>query len=79
MTKTFTHDDLIRYVYNETTNEENHEIQEAIACDAVLMEQHSELQQLKAQMDGSMIAPSEKTINTILEYSKAFNLHPIKD
>lgn len=79
MTKTFTHDDLIRYVYNETTIEENHEIKEAIACDAVLMEQYSELQKLKAQLDGSMTAPSEKTINSILEYSKAFNLHPVKD
>ena len=79
MTKTFTHDDLIRYVYNETTKEENHEIKEAIACDAVLMEQLSELQKLKEQMDGSMKSPSEKTINNILEYSKDVNLHPVKD
>ena len=79
MTKTFTHDDLIRYVYNETTTEENHEINDAIACDPVLMEQYSELQKLKAQMDGSMKTPSEKTINSILEYSKGFNLHPVKD
>ncbi|MFQ3214583.1 MAG: hypothetical protein ACJAT1_000352 [Marivirga sp.] len=79
MTKTFTHDDLIRYVYNETTNEENHEIKEAIACDAVLMEQYGELRKLKAQLDGSMKTPSEKTINNILEYSKASNLHPVKD
>lgn len=79
MTKTFTHDDLIRYVYNETSEDENHEINEAIANDTVLMEQFHELQKLKAQMDGSFKTPSEKTINNILEYSKAFNLHPQKD
>ena len=79
MTKTFTHDDLIRYVYGETDNDENHEIEEAIACDAVMMEQYSELLSLKAQLDGSMKTPSQKTINTILEYAKAANLHSIKE
>lgn len=79
MTITFTHDDLIRYVYNETTTTENREIEEAIAGDAVLMEQLNELQKLKVQMDGSMKAPSEKTINKIIAYSKAFNLHSVKE
>ncbi len=79
MTITFTHDDLIRYVYNETTTTENREIEEAIACDAVLMEQLNELQKLKVQMDGSMKAPSEKTINKIIAYSKACNLHSVKE
>ncbi|GAA5042044.1 hypothetical protein GCM10011506_44210 [Marivirga lumbricoides] len=79
MTKIFTHDDLIRYVYDETTTEENRLIEKALAIDLALLEQYQELQKLKTQLDGSMMAPSEKTINSILEYSKDFNLHPVKD
>lgn len=79
MTKIFTHDDLIRYVYDETTTEENRLIEKALAIDIALLEQYQELQKLKVQLDGSMLAPSEKTIISILEYSKDFNLHPVKD
>lgn len=79
MTKIFTHDDLIRYVYEETTAEENRLIEKALAIDNALLEQCQELQRIKEQLDGSMMSPSEKTINIILEYSKDFNLHPVKD
>ncbi|MBK6265967.1 hypothetical protein JKA74_13070 [Marivirga sp. S37H4] len=79
MTKIFTHDDLIRYVYEETTTEENRLIEKSLAVDSALLEQCQELHRIKEQLDGSMMSPSEKTINTILEYSKGFNLHPVKD
>lgn len=79
MTKIFTHDDLIRYVYKETTSEENRLIEKALAIDTALLEQCQELQRIKEQLDGSMMTPSEKSINSILEYSKAFNLHPVKE
>lgn len=79
MTKTFTHDDLIRYVYDETTEEENRQLENAMACDTDLLDKYNELMWLKAQMEGSMKAPSEKTTKTIIEYSKAVNLHSIKE
>lgn len=79
MTKIFTHDDLIRYVYDETEPEENRQIELALSEDMELLEQYHELLWLRKQMDGGMMAPSEKTINTILEYSKAVNLHPVKE
>ena len=79
MTKIFTHDDLIRYVYSETEPEENRQIELALSEDMELLEQYHELLWLRKQMDGGMMNPSEKTINTILEYSKAVNLHPVKD
>jgi len=79
MTKIFTHDDLIRYVYEETEPEENRQIKLALNEDMELLEQYHELLWLKKQMDGGMMNPSEKTINTILEYSKAVNLHPVKE
>ncbi|WKK82445.2 hypothetical protein [Marivirga arenosa] len=79
MTKIFTHDDLIRYVYEETEPEENRQIKLALNEDMELLDQYHELLWLKKQMDGGMMNPSEKTINTILEYSKAVNLHPVKE
>ena len=79
MTKIFTHDDLIRYVYEETAPDENRLIELALSEDMELLEQYHELLWLRKQMDGGMMNPSEKTINTILEYSKAVNLHPVKD
>ena len=79
MTKIFTHDDLIRYVYEETEPEENRQIELALKKDMELLEQYHELLWLKKQMDGEMVDPSEKTINAIMKYSKAVNLHPVKD
>lgn len=79
MTKIFTHDDLIRYVYSETEPEENRQIELALSEDMELLEQYHELLWLRKQMDGGMMNPSEKTINNILEYSKAVNLHPVKE
>jgi hypothetical protein len=79
MTKIFTHDDLIRYVYSETEPEENRQIELALSEDMELLEQYHELIWLRKQMDGGMMNPSEKTINNILDYSKAVNLHPVKE
>ena len=79
MTKIFTHDDLIRYVYSETEPEENRQIELALSEDMELLEQYHELLWLRKQMDGGMMNPSEKTINNILDYSKAVNLHPVKE
>lgn len=79
MTKIFTHDDLIRYVYEETEPEENRQIKLALNEDMELLEQYHELLWLRKQMDGGMMNPSEKTVNSIIEYSKAVNLHSVKE
>jgi anti-sigma factor RsiW len=43
MTKTFTQNDLIRYIYNETSQEESLEIQKALLFDDALHEEHKQL------------------------------------
>jgi anti-sigma factor RsiW len=43
MTKTFTQNDLIRYIYDETSHEESIEIQKALLCDNALHEEHKRL------------------------------------
>lgn len=74
MIKTFTQDDVIRYIYEETTPLENREIEQALICDAHLQEMYKELNAVKRQLDHSLKQPSDSVINNILNYSKSLNL-----
>lgn len=76
MTKTFTQDDVIRYIYNELSGSELEEIQQAILCDSVLENIYKELNILKKELEKSMKKPSDKTIESIMSYSNSLNLHP---
>ncbi len=74
MTKTFTQDDVIRYVYRETSEKENREIEKAMLCDARLQEMHREFMAIKSDLNKAVKTPSDTTINNILNYSKSLNL-----
>lgn len=74
MTKTFTQDDLIRYIYGETYGKEKKELEKALVCDAELQEAYKELAAIKNQLDYSMKEPSERVVDNILNYSKSLNL-----
>lgn len=75
MIKTFTRDDVIRYVYNETSEKETKEIENALLCDVRLQNMHKEVISLKKQLDGTFKQPSDKVRQNILNYSKSLNLH----
>ncbi len=51
MTKTFTQNDLIRYIYDETSNEESSELQQALLCDGSLQEEYKSLSSVKSMLD----------------------------
>ena len=68
MTQTFTQDDLIRYLYHETTEKENREIDRALICDSELQNQYKELVAMKKQLNSIRIEPSESCVNGILNY-----------
>ena len=70
MTQTFTQDDLIRYIYHETTEKETREIDRALICDSELQKQYKELVSTKKQLDTVRMEPSERTINSILNYAR---------
>jgi chromatin remodeling complex protein RSC6 len=74
MIRTFTQDDVIRYVYHETSFEENNEIERAILCDSKLQSIFKEIRGIKKRLDEAVKAPSDKVINNILNYSKSLNL-----
>ena len=51
MTKTFTQNDLIRYIYDETSNAESSEIQQALLCDGSLQEEYKKLSGVTSMLD----------------------------
>ncbi|WP_017731053.1 hypothetical protein [Nafulsella turpanensis] len=74
MIKTFTPDDLLRYLYKDTSTEETQEIEKALRLDIRLQDQ---LEQLKADielLDTLVPEPSESCLNHIMDYARAMNL-----
>ncbi len=75
MIKTFTQDELVRYIYKETTNEENIEIEKALLFDEQLADEYAELSDVVRSIDQSQKEPSDRVIDKILSYSRSYHLH----
>ncbi len=78
MTKTFTQDELIRYIYRETSDQENNEIENALICDDVILEMYKKLKNTIKQLDKIEKSPSGQIIGKILDYSKSVNLNSVR-
>jgi beta-xylosidase len=76
MIKTFTYDDVIRYVYEETSEEENLSIEDALMSDTELMTQFLDTLELRSLMDKIERQPRQSTIDTILHYSQSYPPNP---
>lgn len=74
MIRTFTLDDLIRYVYQETSKEESQDIEKALLFDAELEARYKELCGVKTRLNDIQEYPSRKATQSILNYSKSLNL-----
>ncbi len=70
MIKTFTQDDVIRYVYEETSPEENLLIEDALMSEPDLMTFFLEALELRALMNKIERQPRKNTVQYILNYSK---------
>lgn len=77
MIKTFTPNDVIRYFYNETSEEENKAIAKALIIDADLLEVYMQLKQSTEKLDEIRKEPSEYVINNILNYSSSKDLNSV--
>lgn len=71
MTKTFTPNDILRYLYKETNKVEKSQLEEAMLVRADLLDQYLQLTSIKEQLDQVRKAPRKETIQAILEYSKS--------
>ncbi|MBC7891104.1 MAG: hypothetical protein H7Y12_02725 [Sphingobacteriaceae bacterium] len=76
MTKTFTHDDVIRYAYAETTEEENAGMEEALMADSDLLDVYLDLVDLKIGLDRAELTPPDRVVNRILAFSQNYQIQP---
>lgn len=74
MTETCTsrQNEIIRYIYDETSSSENVIIEEFIARDGNNLEFYLSVLEIKEDLTKIKLSPKETTINNILNYSKNF-------
>lgn len=78
MIKTFTRIDLIRFLYKETSKDEDKKIRKALLVDDELMDEFKSLKKLIRKIERLEDEPSDDSIQKILSYSKTLNLHSVK-
>jgi hypothetical protein len=73
MIKTFTQEDLIRYIYNEAPAALHEQIEQAICFDEELAQQYTELAKAKQSVDKLSRQPGAGAIANILAYSRNYS------
>jgi hypothetical protein len=71
MIKTFTQNDLIRFLYHETSEHETREINKALLCDSELQAQYKELNAMRRELDSARLEPSANSVQNILQYAQS--------
>jgi len=66
----FTPNDLIRFIYRETSSEEDAQIRLQLAEDSELAVEFNRLIETVNMLDEFKLEPSETSVNLILEYSQ---------
>jgi hypothetical protein len=74
MTIHFTLDDLVRFLYDEVTFEEEIAIREALDTNWELQEEYQALKEAYNQLPKASFSPDDTSITNILRYSKTASL-----
>lgn len=69
MKQTFTQNDLLRYIYSETSMTETKEIRQAIAEDAILRNEYDSLLEGYKILPKVKFQPSRSALQNIMDYS----------
>ncbi len=77
MTKRFTPNDLVRYIYQEMTEVEQDLLMQALQSDESLMQEYVEMLSTIEQMDEIQLQPSEKVVNAIKSMAKSTRLQKV--
>jgi len=75
MTKTFTQNDLIRFLYHETNEDQTKEINKALLGDAELRTQLAEMTSGQKALDAAQLEPSPESVLNILSYARGLQEH----
>ena len=78
MHKTFTKEDLLRYLYGEMNREERHEIRSVILEDNKLKVDFLALKEAKECLNKGRLSPSTFVVNNIMSYARAIIVKPSK-
>jgi hypothetical protein len=74
MTLTYTRDDVVRYIFNETSPEEAAAISGQLLIDPDLQDFYSCCNELVRDICRLNLSPTKKTIDKILSYSRSYSL-----
>ena len=74
MTKTFTRNDITRFLYGEMTEDEMISFDYSLESDQELKKEYQEQLSLLELIERSRLEPSENTISGILKYSRDYNV-----
>lgn len=74
MIRTSTKNDLIRLIYNETSDKETQDLELEVLLNSEVGAAFYEMQDLKRSMDKVAMEPSRRSIDNILNYSKSLSL-----
>jgi len=74
MIKTFTQNDVIRFVYDEVGPTERTQFKSLLLIDSSFNQLYAKYSKMKMRLDKTSFEPSENVINRILMYSKSFSL-----
>lgn len=66
----FTPEDLLQYLYNETSPAKSAEIKAALETDWSLREKFEVINSAKKRLQALKMSPSQKTIDNILNYAE---------
>ena len=78
MHKTFTNEDLLRYLYGEMNREERQELRSVILEDNTLQAEFLALKEAKECLNKGRVSPSVFAFNNIMSYAKALTVKPSK-
>jgi hypothetical protein len=78
MNKNLTLDDLILFAYDECGTKKPEQIINAICKNEEFIDEYYSIVKIKQELDSIQEEPSERTINNILNYSKALNVFKCK-
>ena len=73
MIKTITHDDLVKYIYGETSVEENEQIEYSLSFDEELKNDLSDFTFIKNEIKKIDLSPSQRMVENLIFFSKNYN------
>jgi len=75
MTQIYTQNDLIRYIFKETTEEEDPEIENELLVNNGLIDFYIDATEVIRKFKELDLEPSEKAVQAILDYSRSVGVH----